>query len=352
MKKVAECLYLNESSGTYFALVKRGGKQIRRSLKTQDRKLAERRLKEFRIQAGNLSKDPSDRRLKFGPLADRWFTAATVGNKPSTEKRTGDCVRNLKQAFGESSVASINRIQCENWAAMRSKEISARTFNYDLLTLKRIFKYAIETGIILSNPAETIKKLKESPKKMIIPTREEFAALIETLEARARRDARTRHAVELVKLLAYSGMRLNEGASLRWGDVNLDADTFTVTGGEKGTKNGEIRHVPIFGNLLTLLEELWKKRTREQGHPPKASDEVVKTKTARTALESACREAELPRFGHHDLRHYFASNSIESGVDFKTIAAWFGHKDGGLLISNVYGHLRKSHSHEMAKLVS
>ena len=42
---VAECLYRNDASGIYYALIKRGGKQIRRSLKTSDRKLAERKLK-------------------------------------------------------------------------------------------------------------------------------------------------------------------------------------------------------------------------------------------------------------------------------------------------------------------
>ena len=35
-RKVAE-LYRNESSGTYYAFVKRNGRQIRRSLKTKDR---------------------------------------------------------------------------------------------------------------------------------------------------------------------------------------------------------------------------------------------------------------------------------------------------------------------------
>ncbi|MGE9293083.1 MAG: hypothetical protein ACQKBW_05685, partial [Puniceicoccales bacterium] len=59
--KVAECLYRNVSSGTYYALVKRSGKQIRRSLRTQDRKLAERRLKEFREQAARLSTSTEDR---------------------------------------------------------------------------------------------------------------------------------------------------------------------------------------------------------------------------------------------------------------------------------------------------
>jgi hypothetical protein len=45
--KVGENLYRNESSGTYYALVKRSGKQTKRSLKTKDLALAKRRLREF-----------------------------------------------------------------------------------------------------------------------------------------------------------------------------------------------------------------------------------------------------------------------------------------------------------------
>jgi hypothetical protein len=48
--KVAENLNRLESSGGYYALVKKGGKQFRRSLKTKDRKLADRRLKDIKGQ--------------------------------------------------------------------------------------------------------------------------------------------------------------------------------------------------------------------------------------------------------------------------------------------------------------
>jgi hypothetical protein len=45
--KVAQNWYRLESSRRYYALFKRAGKQIRRSLKTTDPLLARRRLKEF-----------------------------------------------------------------------------------------------------------------------------------------------------------------------------------------------------------------------------------------------------------------------------------------------------------------
>ena len=43
-RKVGENLYRLKTTGTYYALFKRGGKQIRKSLKTTERKLTKRRL--------------------------------------------------------------------------------------------------------------------------------------------------------------------------------------------------------------------------------------------------------------------------------------------------------------------
>ncbi len=43
---------------------------------------------------------------------------------------------------------------------------------------------------------------------------------------------------------------------------------------------------------------------------------------------------------------------VLSGVDFMTIAAWVGHKDGGVLIGKVYGHLANEHRKAMAKRVN
>ena len=54
-RKVGECLCRLESSGPCYALVKRAGKQHRCSLRTKDRKLAERRLPDYRQKVGVLS---------------------------------------------------------------------------------------------------------------------------------------------------------------------------------------------------------------------------------------------------------------------------------------------------------
>jgi hypothetical protein len=40
-----------------------------------------------------------------------------------------------------------------------------------------------------------------------------------------------------------------------------------------------------------------------------------------------------------------------AGVDFMTIAKWLEHKDGGILIGKVYGHLLDEHRQRMAAKV-
>ena len=37
-----------------------------------------------------------------------------------------------------------------------------------------------------------------------------------------------------------------------------------------------------------------------------------------------------------------------AGIDFLTIASWLGHKYGGILIGEVYGHLLDEHRKKMA----
>jgi integrase len=63
----------------------------------------------------------------------------------------------------------------------------------------------------------------------------------------------------------------------------------------------------------------------------------------------AREKAKLARTGFHDLRHYFASMAVMSGIDFKTIAEWLGRQHGGMLVGKVYGHLLPEHKQRMAE---
>jgi len=339
-QKVAECLYRNSSSGVYYALVKRGGKQHRRSLRTKDRKVADRFLSDFRQKVGRLSKTSSASHVTFRDLAERWLETMRAHLKPSSFRRRETSVGQLCAVMGAMTIRQVTTRTCEEWAAKRGPGLQASTYNNERDTLRVVLAYAKREGLLLDNPAELIPRRKLPRRSPVIPTREQFVALVNQLREMGKR---CREAAVLVELLAYSGMRLAEATSMRWGDVNFENNRFTVTGGDTGTKNHEAREVPLFPSLRAFLDRI-KVETS-----PNPEDLIVGIRKARRAMEKACEEAKLPVFTHHTLRHFFVSNAIELNVDAKTIAAWVGHKDGGLLVAKTYGHLRDTHSREMAQ---
>jgi integrase len=152
----------------------------------------------------------------------------------------------------------------------------------------------------------------------------------------------------LVEFLAYGGFRKNEAAHVTWADCDFDKGEIVVRGNpETGTKNSEIRRVPMIPDMRLLLERLRQKRRHA-----KPEDAVMRVRECQGAINRACRNLNIPRFTHHDLRHLFATRCIESGVDIPTVSRWLGHKDGGALAMKVYGHLRDSHSVNMAQKVT
>ena len=345
--RVSENLYRLETSGGYYALVKRGGKQFRRSLKTKDRKLAERRLAEYQAQVGSLTIS-DDSRLSFEDIADRWMATTAHALKASTVTRRRTCIKNLVPFFKGVTIRNIRPAHCEAWVTTRVTKIAAQTMAHELNTMRAIFDYAMRLGLMLANPAKEIRRRKVVQSLIIIPTREQFKNLVAAIrqsDGRPDSQKKAKPGADLVELLAFSGCRLGEAVALTWKDVDFETFTLRVTGGEYGTKNNEARTVPMTQALRSLLGRLKIERN------PRADDRISLIDSAKKALHTACKNLNYPQFTHHDFRHFFATTCIESGVDVPTVSRWLGHKDGGALAMRVYGHLRDEHSSSAAAKV-
>lgn len=347
-KKVGENLYRHKPSGNYYALLKRGGKQFRRSLKTDDRALAGRRLADLRQKIANLTLADT-RNATFKALAASWLAGVRHALKPATIIRREVCIKGLTPFFNRAPIRNISSAQCDKWLERRGNSLSASSFVQELDTLRLILNHAVKRGLLLDNPALSIKRRKIVSKKITIPTRQQFRAIINAIRDQDnvfRTQGKGRSGADLLELLAYSGCRLHEATELRWKDVDFDRNCVIVTGGEEGTKNHESRTVPMTTALKDFLQRM---KGEREVH---LTDYVSDIKDAKKCLQSACRKLDLPHFTHHDLRHLFATTCIESGVDIPTVSRWLGHKDGGALAMKVYGHLRQEHSFEMSKRVS
>ena len=340
-KRVADNLFRNHK-GRYYALVKRGGKQIKKSLGTDDKALAKHRLKAFLAKADRVNTSSEHRSIRFDELCTRWLASIKPDLKFKAWQRRQTAVNKLSPYFANLPVRAIGQPQLDAWKASRAQNIAPRTWNIELETLRLLFDYAKEQlQCILDNPAERLNRRKVTKKVAQIPTRVEFARLISELRSGHRS---TGQAADLVEFLAYSGCRLGEAVEVRWRDVDGTAGRLLVTGGKDGTKNHNQYALPLFPALRRLLTSM-----RERQKPECVEDRVFSIRTAKMQLERACDRLGMRRWGHHSMRHFFCSNAIEANIDFKTIAAWLNHKDGGVLVATTYGHLRQEHSDAMAE---
>lgn len=339
-KRVGECLYRNQNK-TYFALIKVAGKQIRRSLKTDDLALAKRRLVELRSKAERLN-GTGNPNVRFDEFADGWLESIKSDMKPKSWDRRRVALVGLRPFFKGVPIKSVAYAQIDEWRRGRGGKLSARSHNIELETLKIILRRACERGILLDNHADGFKRRKQPKNAPEIPTRQEFMKLITGLRVAPK--AVASGAADMTEFLAYSGMRVGEAREVKLRDINFANRTLLITGGEVGTKNLEQRTIPLFPDLRDLLHRMF-----DGERPLQSGAKLFNLQSPRGAIHNACERMGLQDFTVHSLRHFFASNAIERGINFKVIADWLGHSDGGVLVARTYGHLRSEFSAEMAE---
>jgi integrase len=228
--------------------------------------------------------------------------------------------------------------------------VSERTANLDIMRLRNVLKCAMDDGYIRELPR--IKMLDEAPppkRSLVTPT--EFDRLIEA--ARNACEKNGEQLADYLLFLAFSGAREQEGLRVKWTDVDFERER-VIIGSDQLTKNWESRTVEFNPQLGALLREMHSRRAPDCSWlfpSPQRGPRDKHARSFRESLKIARKAAGLECIGFHDLRHYFCSVCVMARIDFMTIAAWLGHKDGGILVGKVYGHLLDEHRQRAAKQV-
>ena len=247
----------------------------------------------------------------------------------------------------------LHRVTKSGILAFRTQKLaegwSGRSANLNLSVLRNLLRHAVDNGLIPLSPAEGIRPVKWVPKKRGLVTHAE----IERVCAAALEHLKNGQLLsDYLKLMCYCGSRRNETLRLKWCDIDWQQCQLTV-GADGMTKNHEARVVDFNTNLEAHLRAMQTRRRLDSEYlfPAVRGNAGRPFKTFVESLRIARRHAKLPHLGFHDCRHHFISYCVMSGVDYMTIARWVGHKDGGILIGKVYGHLSNEHAQLQAKKV-
>jgi integrase len=233
----------------------------------------------------------------------------------------------------------------------RAGGVGSRTINLDLGVFNNAMRYAQSKGWVTIAPR--LKKLKEAePKKKPSLTSEAIGKLLEACEETVTKNAKL--VQYYLRFLALTGAREQESLLTRKIDVNFETKKVTI-GGTGDTKNREFRDVDMSAELEALLREITDALPPDTSYlfpSPQRGFKDIPASSLRESFKLVRKQANLDWVGFHDFRHFFCSTCVMAGIDFMTIAEWVGHKDGGVLIGKVYGHLIDEHKRKAASGLS
>lgn len=295
-------------------------------------------------------KEEASASMNFSDFTKEYLRLIQHVKKPRTFEGEEDQINGaLAPFFGKMNLAEITQRHVEEFRAKRLKDKkAARTVNHNIIVLRNVLKKAIGFGRIKSDPTRDITPLKV-PKghKQFLP--------METIRGAAdwiRGNVREGDVIaNAVLFLAFTGARRTEGLAVRWQDVDFPGERVWI-GASGDTKNHNARHVDFHPDLKELLSAMRTNGGKDEFLFPsyRTPDDAGfgHLKDIREAVALARTAKKHAYWSPHDLRHHFASRCIMAGIDFKQTALWLGHRDGGVLVATVYGHLAESHGKAQA----
>jgi len=247
----------------------------------------------------------------------------------------------FRQTNGEE--CTLNNITPTDIRAYRQflvtvEQIKATTINRRLAALSALMSWAVQTGLVESDPTSQIRTIPHTdsrPKYLDEKAQYSLQRAIEKdlqlsrLRYPKRWRSRKRDAA-LIIFMMHTGLRLQETLDLRITDLQLGERKGTVL--VRRGKGNKQRSIPLNSEARKAIEDwlsvrpendnnyLWVALEREEsGH--------LSCRTAQHVIRRLGQDAGLIDLTPHMLRHTFAKNLIDSGVSLEKVAALLGHSN-------------------------
>lgn len=290
----------------------------------------------------------------FGEVAGEWLAAVEKTRKYSTwVKYRGICRKHLKALEG----IKLNEISN---AALAEKIFQGGQYTQNLRhTVTQVANHVIRFGNETHGyyvPMLANHGSREKEKKIKTISRADQKALLRFLS-----DG-TDSSKAGVLLCHATGMRLGEVCSLKWEDIDFDrriihinrtiqriaaaeGDAKTALLESTPKSASSLREIPASGYIMQILGGM--ERTGEYvvgGRKP------VEPRTYENRFRQYAQKAGIGAYSFHSLRHTFATNCIENGMDAKTLSDILGHSNVQITLNRYVHPTMESKQNQMGKM--
>ena len=244
----------------------------------------------------------------------------------------------LDAQFETFKLKEISQSFVRSWlASLKEDDITARTINRKISTLKSFFKYHLKRGNIENTPMFNITSPKISKRLPVFIKEKDLADLTRVLKTNTE-DWNGLNTKMLITVFYSTGMRLSELINMKEKQVDFSRKQFKILG--KGNKE---RIIPAGAELLAIIKEYIneKRKTFEKADDVllvNAKGKKLYPKYAYNLVRGILTEEvkTLDKKSPHVLRHTFATHLMNNGANLDAVKELLGH--ASLASTQVYTH--------------
>jgi len=219
---------------------------------------------------------------------------------------------------------------------MVNQNISNRSINRKISSLKSFYKFLIKTDTVKVSPLVAHSPLKQSKKIQVPFSKEEVNNLLDSNYFKDDYNGILKKTI--ITFFYFTGVRRIELISLKSSNVNLDSSTLKIMG-----KRNKERIIPILPKLKKTIINYINSKSKNLTNSElnlfflsKNGKQLSEKFVYRTVNEYFKIVSPKIKKAPHVLRHSFATHLINEGADINSVKELLGHTS--LSATQVYSH--------------
>lgn len=254
-------------------------------------------------------------------LVQPWLSdMANHGKSLQTCRRYFYCVRKFLAQH-----PSPNPIDIDTHFTFLRGRASLRVLASTAAALRSFFRFCETRGLLVADLRDATPIVKVTQKRRLAAPPEDIAVLLSYDQLKPRTRA-------FIHILTDSGARLAEVLSIRRSDIDLRELRITIMG--KGARERIIYISPETGQAI---KEYLAQAPQSTYLFPGQRSLTWSQQAVRQHLALLCHKLGIKRFTPHQLRHLFATKTINAGANIRSISEILGHKSPAVTLE-VYCH--------------
>ena len=230
----------------------------------------------------------------------------------------------LVKEYSQDNLLEAHYSQIRSWiVSLVDRDMSNRTINRKVSSLKSFYKFAQKTNKIDVSPLVKHKALKTQKKVQVSFTSREINTVINQIAIDT--DFTSTRNKLIVELFYSTGIRRAELINIKDKDISFSDRTIKVLG-----KRNKERFVPLLTSVIQTLKkylELKKEFTigEEELFITKTGNKIYETLVYRVINSYFSKISSKEKKSPHILRHSFATHLLNEGADLNSVKELLGH---------------------------